>query len=80
MRPIPSIAFKQAPDVVLMSLAYLTDAGKRALERSQVLAREKGFELVDGSTLMEPYENYNELLALGYRETDAIGVSYLFIP
>ncbi|ROW13697.1 hypothetical protein VPNG_04518 [Cytospora leucostoma] len=69
---IPSPPFEEAPDVVLMSLAYLTDAGKRALERSQSLAREEDYSLVDGSTLMEPYEPYNELLALAYRETDAI--------
>ncbi|KAK7737287.1 hypothetical protein SLS53_006590 [Cytospora paraplurivora] len=69
---IPSPPFEEAPDVVLMSLAYLTDTGKRALERSQSLAREGGYSLVDGSTLMKPYKPYNELLALAYRETDAI--------
>lgn len=58
-----------------MSLTHLTDAGKRALERSQSLAREGAYRLVDGSTLMKPYEPYNELLALAYRETDAISVS-----
>ncbi|KUI54213.1 hypothetical protein VP1G_01558 [Cytospora mali] len=73
VRPIPSVPFTEAPDVVLKSLAQLTDAGKRALEYSQMIALKEQYNLVDGSTLMNQYEPYNELLALAYRETDAIG-------
>lgn len=53
----------------------LTDTGQRALERSQMLAAREQCSLVDGSTLMEEYKPYNELLALAYRETDRISVS-----
>ncbi|KUI69350.1 hypothetical protein VM1G_04852 [Cytospora mali] len=73
VRPIPSVPFTEAPDVVLKSLAQLTDAGKRALDHSQMIALKNKYALVDGSTLMKQYEPYNELLALAYRETDAIG-------
>ncbi|ROV98770.1 hypothetical protein VMCG_06814 [Cytospora schulzeri] len=72
VKPIPSVPFKEAPDIVLMSLAQLTDVGKRALGRSQMLVTREKFTLAEGSTLMEPYKPYNELLALAYRETDAI--------
>lgn len=75
VKPIPTVPFKEAPDAVLMSLAQLTDVGKRALECSQRLWRENKCDLVDGSSLMEKYIPYNELLALGYRETDCISVS-----
>lgn len=67
--------FKDAPEVVLRSLAMLTEIGSRALERSQVLARKEQYTLIEGSTLMENYKPYNELLALAYRETDSISVS-----
>lgn len=53
----------------------LADVGQRALERSQMIAEREQYTLVDGSTLMEQYKPYNELLALAYRETDSISVS-----
>lgn len=60
-----------------MALAMLTDVGKRAWEQVQKLAKEQGYTSVDGSTLFKPYEPYNELLALAYRETDRISVSQI---
>lgn len=67
--------FKNAPDVVLKSLAYLKHFGEKALKSSQVIAARKKYKLTADSTLQKPQKTFNELLALAYRESDKINVS-----
>ncbi|KAK7715294.1 hypothetical protein SLS64_003993 [Diaporthe eres] len=68
--------FKNAPDVVLKSLAYLKHFGEKALESSQRIAESEKYQPIAGSTLHMPQKPFNELLALAYRQTDQIGLRH----
>jgi hypothetical protein len=68
-----SEAFKDAPDAILMGLQRLNWAAKVALsEMSGFLAQHPEW---DASALSLKFEDFNELLALGYMEEDRINVS-----
>ncbi|KAL1845951.1 hypothetical protein Daus18300_014393 [Diaporthe australafricana] len=72
VRNIDTVPFKNAPVVVLKSLAYLKHFGEKALESSQAIASREDYELAENSTLLKPTQTFNELLALAYRESDKI--------
>lgn len=49
--------------------------GKQAVESTQKIFQEEGYKAVMGSTVMDPWEQPNEMLALAYMEKDTISVS-----
>lgn len=64
--------------MVLKAMAQLTYYGKQAVESSQRTATKDakdGYASVNGSTMMKPWNPYNEQLILGYMEDDQIIVS-----
>ncbi|KAF3768832.1 hypothetical protein M406DRAFT_327250 [Cryphonectria parasitica EP155] len=70
---VPTRAFKNAPHVVLKSLAMLTFYGKQAVETTQRLINDKGsYVHVPSSDIMKPWKAYNEELVLGYFEDNRI--------
>lgn len=67
-------SFEAAPDVVLKSLVHLSHMGKQAVESTQKIFQEKGHQAISESTILEPWKQPNELLALAYMEKDTIRV------
>lgn len=67
--------FRDAPDIVLKSLAQLTYFGQQAVASSQKIFSGHEWQRLKGSTIMEPWVAPNELLALAYMEDDSISVS-----
>lgn len=72
---VSDTSFEAAPNVVLKSLVHLSHMGKQAVESTQKIFKEKGYKAVVDSTIMEPWKQPNELLALAYMEKDTISVS-----
>lgn len=68
-------AFRDAPDIILKSLAQLTYFGQRAVASSQEIFSSHQWQSLEGSTIMKPWVAPNELLALAYMEDDSISVS-----
>lgn len=73
MVAVQSKPFSEAPDAILRSLARMAWASRAvAAELEGTLdGRERAEACPEGK-----FEGFNELLALGYMEGDAIGVSY----
>lgn len=60
---------------MLKSLVHLSHMGKQAVESTQKIFQEEGYKAVADSTILEPWKQPNEMLALAYMEKDAISVS-----
>lgn len=71
---VDDTSFEAAPDVVLKSLVHLSHMGKQAVESTQKIFQGEGYQAVLDSTILEPWKQPNELLALAYMEKDAISV------
>ncbi|KAJ4419637.1 hypothetical protein N0V82_004832 [Gnomoniopsis sp. IMI 355080] len=69
---VSDTSFEAAPNVVLKSLVHLSHMGKQAVEATQKIFQEEGYKAVVDSTIMEPWKQPNELLALAYMEKDTI--------
>lgn len=63
---------------MLSALTQLSFYGQQATNASIALLQDNQSIHVAGSTTMEPWKPFNELLALGYMENNKIGVSVYF--
>ena len=66
-----SVPFRDAPDVILKALMRTTWAGQAVAAKSQELL--DGFDRSE-SCPTDKYQDSNELLLLGYMESDRISV------
>lgn len=71
---VDDTSFEAAPDVVLKSLVHLSHMGKQAVESTQEIFKEEGYQAIVDSTILEAWKQPNELLALAYMEKDTISV------
>lgn len=71
---VDDTSFEAAPDVVLKSLVHLSHMGKQAVESTQKIFQDEGYKAISDSTILEPWKQPNELLALAYMEKDTIRV------
>lgn len=72
---VPDTSFEDSPDVILKSLVHLSHMGKQAVASSQAVFIDQAYEEVTGSTIMDAWQQPNELLCLAYMEKDNISVS-----
>lgn len=73
--PVPTTAFKDTPDCMLSALTQLSFYGQQATNASLQVLQSGQYTHVQGSTTMDAWKPFNELLALGYMENNKIGVS-----
>ncbi|KAJ4386629.1 hypothetical protein N0V93_009527 [Gnomoniopsis smithogilvyi] len=69
---VDDTSFEEAPDVILKSLVHLSHMGKQAVGSTLKVFHQENYKAVLGSTILEPWKQPNELLALAYMEKDTI--------
>jgi hypothetical protein len=70
-----STGFNEAPPVILKGLERLRWAAMRTVAEAHRIANENGFHVSDRPKIPDNFQDFNELLTLGYPAGGKINVS-----